>query len=175
MPDINFEKLKDAVIEILTHHQMAVGKYGSKKVFTILKKGKSTGYNEMNPAIALERIQFLEKPGADRPSQNAKLDIVDFMLGMMITGDRTPLVIMSLFFAMASYEIPESDVSKEKIINLVQDISREHFESVNEALEAVKDRKFEYDEAVSVRKEAGDLLSAAAKLFHIADDRVNRG
>ncbi len=175
MDEINFEKLKDAVTDILTHHQMAVSKTGAKQVFSVLKKGKSTGYNEMNPAIAIDRIEFLEDPAAKRPTQIHKLDIVDFMIGMVQTQDLTPLILMNSFFNIISHPMPPAALDETQLMELLQNLNKEHFETGDTIMDRLKDGKFSADDARDVSKESMDLINAGAQLKYFSDQKAKKG
>ncbi len=170
---IDFEALKDAVTAILTHHQMAVGGIGAKKVFAVLKKGQSTGYNEMNPAFAMEKIEFLAKPEADRPAQTHKLDLVDFMMGMLMTRDYTPLIIMNTFFNLISHPVPDVDLDEAGLLELLQRVNKEHFDVGDEVIARLRDGIFSRDDAGVVSKEAMDLINACAQLKLFSDKKIS--
>jgi len=170
---IDFEKLKDAITDILSHHQMAVGKVGAKHVFAVLKKGQSTGYNEMNPAFAMERIEFMSRPEADRPTQTHKLDLVDFMLGMIMTKDVTPLILLNNFFNIISFQAPDVPLNEAGLLELLQRVNKEHFDVGDEVMDRLKDGLFSREDAIVVSKEAMELINACAQLKQFSDIKIS--
>ncbi|MCP3941676.1 MAG: hypothetical protein GY710_09380 [Desulfobacteraceae bacterium] len=174
MSKIDFDKIREAVIEILTQHQMAVGKYGSKKIFDILKKAKSTGFNEMNPGIAIERIKYLEEPSAHPPEQTAKLSLVDFILGMEETQDFSPLISMAAYLNIACYPIPTPKknlkIVAKNISKITQLANKECTKSFNAVLEALSgDGVVDSKEAEKVSKDCQEAINALCEVKAIVD------
>lgn len=170
---MDFEKIKDTITDILSHHQMAVSKVGSKHVFAVLKKCRSTGYNEMNPAFAMERIEFLSKPEADRPTQTHKLDLVDFIVGMIMTKDVTPLILLNNFFDIISFSMPDVQLNEAGLLELLQGVNKEYFEVNNEVMDRLKDGIFDRADATVVSKEAMDLINVGAQLKYFSDKKIS--
>nr|WP_319394115.1 phage regulatory CII family protein [uncultured Desulfobacter sp.] len=170
---MDFEALKDAITDILSHHQMAVSKVGAKHVFAVLKKGQSTGYNEMNPAFAMERIEFMARPEADRPAQTHKLDLVDFMLGMVMTKDVTPLILLNSFFNIISFQPPDVTLDEAGLLELLQRVNKEYFDVNNEVMDRLKDGVFDCEDAKVVSKESMHLINVGAQLKYFSDKKIS--
>lgn len=177
MSEINFDALERTTIEILTLHQAAIMKHGVGNIAYELKKSDKTIYAELNPSNLLTYLETVKKydDNHKKPSSLPKLGLVDFIMGMIKSDDLSPLIAINTFFNMACYEIPRTDLDKADILDLLQDINKEHFENGREVLEALKDNRLKPDEAASISKEAMDLINATSVLKHVADDRVKRG
>ena len=176
---VDFEKLKELIVAVMAAHQSAVSKHGHKKVFGLLKKNPTYGFNEMNAAILMEQLDWLANsdPSAEKPRQPAKLGVVDFIIGMVETGDFAPLVLIAQFLNMACFEIPGSGVGekadRECILGLLREINREHYESSDQVMLRLDDGEFCSDDARAISRESYELGCAAFAMKRFADDRID--
>ena len=171
---VDFEKLQDAAVEITTLHQAAVSRYGSKGLFDLLRKGNSTGFNEMNVSILIDRIEYLSDPAAEPPAQHAKLGFLDLMIGMCVTGDKSPLVAMNKFFGMACHQIPEKKTDPAKASELIPKITglanKEFTETINEIMDALSnDGRVDRREADKVYNEGMEAINALYEVVSCVD------
>jgi hypothetical protein len=184
MDHIDFDHLSEVMEEVLSCYQDAVTRYGAKRLFDLLKKKKSCGYNEMSPTFAIERIEFLSDPAAERPAQTAKLAVLDFIVGMMAHGDTEPLDIVNRMFGKATHSIPEVSVSQASAAKTLSKITNaantESAQAVKALLEAFAgDGVVDSQEATKVEKEAMEAasawLEAAAVAKAIREAKVKKG
>lgn len=165
MPEkIDFEKLQKAAVEILTLHQAAVGKCGSEQVFSILRKSTSTGYNEMNVSMLIERIEYLADASKDSPGQTAKLGVLDFMIGMLVTGNLAPLIALNKFFNIACHQRRPKNIDPKKASEAISKITgaanKEHTEAINAVLMSLaNDGEVDSNEADLVHDEGMDVVN----------------
>ncbi len=168
---INFERLTEALIEIWTMYQSAITRHGVKDIAHELKKSDKTIYAEVslsNLHTYIESIQNYSEQGG-KPSYNPKLGLADFIIGMMKSGDVSPLIAVASFFRMACFKVPEKGLDKADVLQLLQNMNKEYTEGVNATLEAVKDNTVSLDEARENRKECMDIVNAASRLMAFYD------
>ena len=161
---IDFERLTEALIEIWTLYQSAITRHGVKDIAHELKKSDKTIYAEVslsNLHTYIESIQnYSEHIG--KPSYNPKLGLTDFIIGMIKSGDVSPLVAVASFFKMACFKVPEKGLDKAGVLQLLQNMNKEYSEGVNATLEAVKDNTVSLDEARENRKKCMDKIGRAS-------------
>ncbi len=173
--EINFKKLIPVLDDVWTLYQSAITKYGVKAIADELKKSDKTIYSELslsNLHIYVDSVEnYNDRDG--KPGYNPKLGLVDFIIGMEKTEDVSPLVAIASFFKMACFKLPDHDLGKSDVFQLLQDMNKEYTEGVNGTLEAMKDNKVSLEEARKNHKECMDIVNAASALGAVYAGVIN--
>ncbi|MCG8619763.1 MAG: hypothetical protein MI802_26375 [Desulfobacterales bacterium] len=161
-------------MEIWTLYQAAITRHGVKELAHELKKSDKTIYAEVSLSNLHTYIEsfrdYDEQLG--KPGYNPKLGLADFIIGMLMSGDVSPLVALASFFNMACFRIPDGDLGGDEVLELLQGMNKEYTEGVNATLEAVKDNRVSLEEAVVNRKECMDIVNAVSRLMAYYDEVI---
>lgn len=174
--DIDFKKLTEAMAEIFTLYQSAVNNHGVKDLAHELKKSKTTIYAEIsleNLTTYMNTILNYDDQNK-KPSYLPKLGLVDFSIGMKLSGDTRPFVALASFLNMACFDLPVGNFEKryatKALVKNSQEASRECTESFNVLVEALAgDGIVDKKEARQTSVECGEAINAIAKMKAAAD------
>jgi len=174
MDDLQFKLLNRVLVDAFTKYQGAIMEHGVKDLADKLKKSKSTIYAEIsleNLATYMDTIQNYDEK---KPAYLPKLGLVDFLIGVFVSGEKQAFVALASFLNMACFELPAGNFEKgsatKALVKNSQEASRECTESFNVLVEALAgDGIVDKKEARRTSMECGEAINAIAKMKAAAD------
>lgn len=174
MDDMQFKELKRVLLDAVAKYQSAMMDFGVKKLVDILKKAESTIYADMSLDHLLTRLNIIQNYDEKKPPFLPKLGLVDFLIGVFVSGDKQAFVALASFLNMACFELPVGKAEKggatKVLVRDCQDATRECTESFNVILDALAgDGLVDKKEAVRTREECDEAIRALCKMRATAD------